>query len=253
MEADFNLLRDSGNVSNVKIVCQDGVIHSHKLVVASKSLFLKKIFREFPVGDEITVFLPDFSLDEMSKDFLNIASLKNSIDERLFSVKIKCEIDPFPCEDGEIFADNDDDDDSGSMFDDSDNEMNSFSDLSYGHRVKSYQPTVKDDPDTKNTMNPLTKAEKLRISKLERASKLERYNQALEVIKRYKFWYKFYFGKHFILVSSGNFESFRKVAQQFQISRTVLADHVKNGTTPSGKGSGHRELTDEEENQIVKM
>ena len=47
------------SMSNVTIVCSDGIIQTHKIIVASASDFIKQLLSEVPVGDEITLFLPD--------------------------------------------------------------------------------------------------------------------------------------------------------------------------------------------------
>ena len=46
-------------MTNVTIVCSDGIIQTHKIVVASASDFIKQLISDVPVGDEITLYLPD--------------------------------------------------------------------------------------------------------------------------------------------------------------------------------------------------
>ena len=50
-------------VSNVKIVCEDGIISSHKIIVASASTFLKSILINIPFSDDVTLILPEFQKD----------------------------------------------------------------------------------------------------------------------------------------------------------------------------------------------
>jgi len=45
--------------------CRDGVIISHKIIVASVSDFIKDIMRDIPSNDEVTIFLPDYHMDEV--------------------------------------------------------------------------------------------------------------------------------------------------------------------------------------------
>ena len=47
------------SMSNVTIVCSDGIIQTHKIIVASASDFIKQLLSDIPVGDEITLYLPD--------------------------------------------------------------------------------------------------------------------------------------------------------------------------------------------------
>ena len=56
---EWNLLNESSSMTNVTIVCSDGIIHTHKIVVASVSDFIKTLLSDIPVGDEVTLYLPD--------------------------------------------------------------------------------------------------------------------------------------------------------------------------------------------------
>ena len=53
------MLDETASMSNVTIVCSDGIIQTHKIVVASASDFIKHLLSDVPVGDEITLYLPD--------------------------------------------------------------------------------------------------------------------------------------------------------------------------------------------------
>ena len=59
MGSTWNILKETSSMSNVIIVCSDGIIQTHKIVVASASGFIKHLLSEVPVGDEITLYLPD--------------------------------------------------------------------------------------------------------------------------------------------------------------------------------------------------
>ena len=59
MECTLNVLEETSSMTNVTIVCTDGIIQTHKIVVASASDFIKQLFNDVPVGDEITLYLPD--------------------------------------------------------------------------------------------------------------------------------------------------------------------------------------------------
>ena len=62
-----NLLENSSGVTNARIVCKDGIISSHKILVASTSEFIKNIMRDIPCNDDITLILPDFSQSEFKQ------------------------------------------------------------------------------------------------------------------------------------------------------------------------------------------
>ena len=57
--APTTLFKDSEYFANIKLVFSDGIIFSPKIIVASASNFIKHLLIDFPVGDEITLYLPD--------------------------------------------------------------------------------------------------------------------------------------------------------------------------------------------------
>ena len=63
--------QNSENVTNVKSVCNDGIIITHKIFIARNSEFIKHILIDIPIGDEAVLFPPDFHKDE-GEDFLVI-------------------------------------------------------------------------------------------------------------------------------------------------------------------------------------
>ena len=66
MSTDWSLLlEDSKSVENVKVVCKDGVVFSHKLVIASSGEFMKNLLNDVPIGDEVTIYLPDCDEDTL--------------------------------------------------------------------------------------------------------------------------------------------------------------------------------------------
>ena len=72
------------SVANVRIVCQDGVLLSHKIVVvvAVKNSFLKALFSDIPVGDTITLFMPDYKQEEVKQSLSLVkVELKEQEDE----------------------------------------------------------------------------------------------------------------------------------------------------------------------------
>ena len=60
-----DLLEESSNVSNVTLACGDGHLASHKIVVAGISSFIKNILADIPVGDDVTIILPDFTTTQV--------------------------------------------------------------------------------------------------------------------------------------------------------------------------------------------
>ena len=63
----MEMLKECSSMTNVTIVCCDGIIHTHKIVVASASDFIKHLLSDIPVGDEITIHLPDHDKTSVMK------------------------------------------------------------------------------------------------------------------------------------------------------------------------------------------
>ena len=70
------LIQECQLVSNVSVLCQDGLVNTHKIVLAGISDFIKNILAEIPVGDQATIFMPNFRAEDLEKFFL--ISMNNS-------------------------------------------------------------------------------------------------------------------------------------------------------------------------------
>ena len=66
-------------VTNVSLVCRDGVVYSHKIVLASVSGFVKTLLSDIPVGDHVSVFLPDFFTKDVENFLQNIILNKPNV------------------------------------------------------------------------------------------------------------------------------------------------------------------------------
>ena len=72
------LIGDCRKLSNVRIVCRDGAtVETHKIVLGSVSLFLKRILTDIPTGDDITFFMPDFHHENV-EEFLGSITLNET-------------------------------------------------------------------------------------------------------------------------------------------------------------------------------
>ena len=66
----FEVLKKlSEGVTNVTIVCSDGIINTHKIIVASTNKLLKSAMEDITCNDDITVLCIDFNRNEI-EDFL---------------------------------------------------------------------------------------------------------------------------------------------------------------------------------------
>ena len=52
-------------MSSLSVVCGDGMLASHKLVLATVSPFLSSVLAALPTGDHVTLVMPDFGVDEV--------------------------------------------------------------------------------------------------------------------------------------------------------------------------------------------
>ena len=65
---------DCRHVSNASIICEDGVIFTHKLVLATISKLLEKVLSDIPAADEVTFYLKTFkksTVEEFFDDLLH--------------------------------------------------------------------------------------------------------------------------------------------------------------------------------------
>ena len=74
-------LQESELFCNLQIICSDGRINSHKIVIACVSDFIKSIILSIPVGDHVTLLLPDFSKCDIEAviDLTKMSNKENDI------------------------------------------------------------------------------------------------------------------------------------------------------------------------------
>ena len=84
-------LEACGHTENVSIICRDGVLRSHKLVLANISKFMEEILKDIPTADEATIYLTDISKTDIEHFLQNAASDKSNLNrelESLFAIDI---------------------------------------------------------------------------------------------------------------------------------------------------------------------
>ena len=65
---------DCRHASNASIICEDGVIFTHKLVLATVSELLEQMLSDVPAADEVTIYLKTFeksTVEEFFDDLLH--------------------------------------------------------------------------------------------------------------------------------------------------------------------------------------
>ena len=69
-------------MSNVSVLCHDGLVNTHKIVLAGISDFIKNILAEIPVGDQATLLMPNFRAEDLEK-FLLISMNNSNTDQNV--------------------------------------------------------------------------------------------------------------------------------------------------------------------------
>ena len=62
-----DFFRESDRITNVKIVCRDGLVFTHKIIVASVNNFFKDIISINPDGDEVVLIMPAHEKKKIDK------------------------------------------------------------------------------------------------------------------------------------------------------------------------------------------
>ena len=86
------LLQNTRKVSNVSIICCDGQLDTHKIVVASASEFIKQLMIPIPTGDEITILLPDYKMEQVEQILHSVVSSSKADEFASLSSKVKPEV-----------------------------------------------------------------------------------------------------------------------------------------------------------------
>ena len=229
------LLENSKNVTNVKIICSDGIINSHKIIIASVSNFIKHILIDIPVGDQVTLFLPDFQKVEIYKflDFTESLKQKKDIfvksNETVFKAEQLFLKQEFGDEEVELDC----------LKKELHDETENVSNLQYF--------------DTESNFNCLEEEcnRMIRIKK-ESGPKNDKANTGLPR-KRYKanreakLQLKSRFEQAEQYYLTGKTNSVRKAAKMFDVSHTTLTRIIKTGTSYHGRGKRTTIMTPEEE------
>ena len=96
-------------VSNVSLVCRDGVVYTHKIVLASVSGFVKTLLSDIPVGDHVSVFMPDFCAVDVTQFLENILLSRKNCNFGLCNIfqspgTSEAFMEPSSCLEGEVFV-----------------------------------------------------------------------------------------------------------------------------------------------------
>ena len=229
------ILENSKNMTNVKIICSDGIINSHKIIIASVSNFIKHILIDIPVGDRVTLFLPDFQKVEICKflDFTESLKQKKDIFVKSNETVLKAEQLFLKQEfgDEEVELDclkkelNDETENvSNLQYFDTESNFNCLQEEC--NRILRIKKESGPKNDKANTGVPRKTFKANREAKLQLKSRFEQAEQ-------------YYL--------TGKTNSVRKAAKKFDVSHTTLTRIIKTGTSYHGRGERTTIMTPEEE------
>lgn len=216
-------LNHSEGLFNVRIVCRDGVIVSHKIIVASVSNFIKNIMLNIPVGDDITLYLPEHHKIEIEEFLALNKSIKKekdlfaeTIDYDLeMDQRVSNELEHLKEEEEEIVHDGFETMNCNQIIPDL---------LKFDEKFKTDNSFDEIFTDQENSREE---------NKLVLAQKKTTYEQALDYYK------------------SDASITVRAAARKFNISHSKLNQMLKTGNSYKGRGCKSKVLTEEEEKIIV--
>jgi len=85
-------MQDGWKFSNCKIISKDGKQKlTHKILLASKSDFLRDILVDIPEGSEVVIILPDFSLNDVEIVLEKMMDQESKIQSELWEIIVKAE------------------------------------------------------------------------------------------------------------------------------------------------------------------
>ena len=242
-------------VSNASIICEDGVISTHKLILANMSRLMMDILRDIPAADEVTLYLKPFSKIKVQTFLSNVLQKKDCNEIELCSIfDIKNHTSPIKKEkDDEIGFTNEGDEQQiakveakeNSFFEDDTVEyVNVKPDIVLRKMNESVKCEQEELPETfdseteeniKNfekelVQNPKTKRDFLSNQKID---KKIRYAKAVASFR------------------SGRVNSYRGAALKYGVADSVLRKYILSGESFRGKGPILSRFTKEEEKIIA--
>ena len=92
-----NFFSESDRITNVKIICRDGLVFTHKIIVASVNNFFKDILSIIPDGDEAVLIMPGHEKRIVQK-MITLDCLRkvdfNKTSQEMETLKLENSLDP---------------------------------------------------------------------------------------------------------------------------------------------------------------
>jgi len=274
-----NFLRNCEKVSNVTLVCKDGKLTSHKIVLARISDYIRDLMLLIPNEEDIIIMLPDFPIKivrdfvtkHIFKDFLDTHNKSNQIDfselkavlgsnEKKASV-VKCDVDlnikddfkddfkghvdvvtDFKEEETEYFSPNDEDyDDDQEQYDPPQTIKKEKKEPRAKKQNKKAEKRQMKVEDILNMFPPGFNADELSEDEVIEDTGNLSLGKKLKLEKRKKY----NLARKALL--RGEFNSIRGCASKFGLSESTLRKLVRSGRNYSGRGKGFKFFSEQEE------
>ena len=228
---------DCRHVCNASIICEDGVIFTHKLILASMSRLMADILRDIPAADEVTLYLTSFSKLKVIK-FLSDVLQKNECSEQelglIFdSVNHTHPIKTEKCNEIEFRK----------KEDEQPVENPSDSDVVLGEMDESVKCEKelfeKFDSETEENIRNFEK------------ELIQNPTRKRDIISNQKTDKKIRYAKATALYKSGKVTSFRRAAKICGVNDSMLRRFVLSGEHYKGAGQCIKRFTKEEEKRII--
>ena len=234
---------DCRQLSNVSVICEDGVIFTHKLVLANISILMKNTLKEIPTADEATIYLKDFSKEDVELFMLEASLGKESknADLRLLFGDISVSPAQAQATSDEFFKSlaksevriKDEDEDVW----DNEEHLSSDTFLNDSELPSDLNIEVAD----KNT-EKVTQEVKKELIENPRSNSQKMSNKQIDKKIRYE--------KALAAYKSGRVETYKQAAELFGVNHAVLRKYNAEGYSYMGQGREGKRFTREEEMHI---
>ena len=228
---------DCSQVSSASIICEDGVIFTHKLILASMSRLMEDILRDIPAADEVTLYLTSYSKLKVT-EFLSDVLQKNECSEQelglIFdSVNHTHPIKTEKCNEIEFRKKEDEQQVENSL----------DSDVVLGEMDES----VKCEKELLEKFDSETE-ENIRIFEKEL---IQNPTTKRDIFSNQKTDKKIRYAKAIALYKSGKVTSYRRAAKICGVTDVCLRKYVLSGKFYKGAGQCTKRFTKEEEKRII--
>ena len=252
---------DYRQVSNASIICEDGVIYTHKLMLANISKLLKLILSDIPAADEVTLYLHNFPKKHVEEFFVDLLQKKESSHGQLcstFGIQsqshfVKKEVGIAKICDDEIKEENDSIEPETWLHEHREStETDTQRDIKVKKvKVKESEKDLIKNPESKRDIDEdVERSAEETIKELEKDLIINPSTKR-EIIFNKTIKKKIDYEKGIAFFKSGRANSFRHAAATYGLSDKTLKKLVLSGKSYEGPGSGKLTRFSKEEEKII--